>query len=202
MFIVAVAGGSGSGKTTVAHAIVEALGTERVSVIQHDSYYRDRSHLPIEERGRVNYDHPDALETRMLVEHLHALRAGQIVEVPEYDFTLHTRTDRVHPVNPRPVIIVDGILILVEQALRECFDLKVFVDTDADVRILRRIERDLKERHRSLESVTEQYLGTVRPMHLEFVEPSKRHADVIVREGGYNRESVDELVERIRKSLD
>ena len=201
MLAVAIAGGSGSGKTTVAHAIVEALGADRVSVIQHDAYYHDRSHLPPEQRGRANFDHPDALETPLLVEHLQALRAGESVDVPEYDFALHTRTTRVHRVDPRPVVIVDGILVLAEKALRACFDLKVFVDTDVDLRLLRRIQRDLTERHRSLDSVMRQYLETVRPMHLEFVEPSKRYADVIIQEGGYNREAVEELVDRIRKRV-
>jgi len=202
MLTVAVAGGSGSGKTTVAHAIVEALGADRVSVIQHDAYYHDRSHLPPEERGGANFDHPDALETPLLVQHLRALRAGKSVDVPEYDFAFHTRSGRVHRVDPRPVVIVDGILVLAEKTLRECFDLKVFVDTDADLRLLRRIQRDLTERHRSLESVMQQYLETVRPMHLEFVEPSKRCADVIIREGGGNRAAVEELVGRIREMVD
>ena len=196
--ILGVAGGSGSGKTTIVQEIVQALGSDRVSVIQHDSYYCDRSSVPAEMRESINYDHPDALETRLLVRHLEELRAGRAVEVPVYDFSTHTRTERVVHVQPRPVVIVEGILILAERALRDLMDIRVFVHTDADLRVIRRIERDLAERERSLESVVEQYVKTVRPMHLEFVEPSERWAHVIIPEGGHNRVGVEMLIARIR----
>ena len=196
--ILGVAGGSGSGKTTIVEEIVRALGSDRVSVIHHDSYYCDRSSVPAEERESINYDHPDALETGLLVRHLQELRAGRAAEVPVYDFSTHTRTGRVVQVQPSPVVIVEGILILAERALRELMDIRVFVRTDADLRVIRRIERDLAERERSLESVVEQYMKTVRPMHLEFVEPSERWAHVIIPEGGYNRVGVEMLIARIR----
>ncbi len=196
--ILGVAGGSGSGKTTIVREIVQALGSDRISVIHHDSYYCDRSSVPAEERESINYDHPDALETRLLVRHLEELRAGRAVDVPVYDFSSHTRTERVMRVQPSPVVIVEGILILAERALRELMDIRVFVRTDADLRVIRRIERDLAERERSLESVVEQYVKTVRPMHLEFVEPSERWAHVIIPEGGHNRVGVEMLIARIR----
>lgn len=196
--ILGVAGGSGSGKTTIVREIVQALGSDRISVIHHDSYYCDRSSVPAEERESINYDHPDALETRLLVRHLEELRAGRAVDVPVYDFSSHTRTERVMHVQPSPVVIVEGILILAERALRELMDIRVFVRTDADLRVIRRIERDLAERERSLESVVEQYVKTVRPMHLEFVEPSERWAHVIIPEGGHNRVGVEMLIARIR----
>jgi len=196
--IIGVAGGSGSGKTTVVEEIIRDLGSEGVAFIQHDSYYCDRSDLPLAERANLNYDHPDALETTLLVEHLTQLRAGQRVEVPVYDFTQHARTTHTVAVEPRRVIIVEGILILADRALREMMDIRVFVDTDPDLRILRRIHRDLSERGRSLESVVQQYLGTVRPMHLEFVEPSKRYSHIIIPEGGHNRVAVDMLLTKIR----
>ena len=196
--ILGVAGGSGSGKTTIVREIVQALGPDRISVIHHDSYYCDRSSVPAEERESLNYDHPDALETRLLVRHLEELRAGRAVEVPVYDFSTHTRTERVEHVQPRPIVIVEGILILAERALRELMDIRVFVRTDADLRVIRRIERDVAQRERSLESVVEQYVKTVRPMHLEFVEPSERWAHVIIPEGGHNRVGVEMLIARIR----
>lgn len=196
--ILGVAGGSGSGKTTIVREIVQALGPDVISVIHHDSYYCDRSSVPAEERKSLNYDHPDALETRLLVRHLEELRAGRAVEVPVYDFSTHTRTERVEHVHPRPIVIVEGILILAERALRELMDIRVFVRTDADLRVIRRIERDVAQRERSLESVVEQYVKTVRPMHLEFVEPSERWAHVIIPEGGHNRVGVEMLIARIR----
>ncbi len=199
--VVGVAGGSGSGKTSVVRAIVDGLRPDRVSVIHHDSYYRDFSHLPQDTRGRINFDHPDALETELLVKHLEALMAGEPVPVPVYDFTTHSRTAETLEVDPTEVIIVDGILVLAEPELRKRMDIKVFVDTDADVRFIRRLERDMEERGRSLESVIEQYQATVRPMHLEFVEPSKRWADVIVPVGGENRVAVDMLVTRLGSLL-
>jgi uridine kinase len=196
--VVGVAGGSGSGKTTVVREIVRALGPERVTLIQHDSYYKDRSGLAPEERADVNYDHPDALDTPLLVQHVRELVAGRTARVPVYDFSTHTRTARTEPAEPRPAVIVEGILVLAEPDLRALMDIKVFVDTDADLRFIRRLARDVSERGRTNESVVAQYLGTVRPMHLEFVEPSKRHAHVIVPEGGENAVAVDMLVTKIR----
>ena len=198
--IIGVAGGSGSGKTTVAQQIIRALGHEHVTFIQHDSYYRDRSGVPPKDRSRINYDHPDALETELLVEHLAALKAGRRVEVPVYDFTDHVRIGTV-TVEPLRVIVVEGLLALSEPALRSLMDLKVFVDTDADLRVIRRIDRDLRERGRDLDWVVQQYIQTVRPMHLEFVEPSKRHADVIIPDGGYNRDAVEMLVAKVREMV-
>lgn len=195
--IIGVAGGTGSGKTTVAQEILQRVGPDRIAYIQHDSYYRDQSHLPFHERARVNYDHPDALESELLVEHLKALRAGRPVEVPIYDFTTHTRRPETRRVEPRRVILVEGILIFADRALREMMDVKIFVDTDADIRFIRRLQRDLRERGRSMDSVIEQYLSTVRPMHLEFVEPSKRYADIILPEGGFNVVALDMVVARI-----
>ena len=195
--IIGVAGGSGSGKTTVAHAILDRVGRHRIAHIQHDSYYRDLSHLPPEERVCINYDHPDSLETDLLVRHLEELHAWRAVDVPIYDFTTHRRTRSTLHIEPRHVILVDGILIFVEKALREIFDVKIFVDTDADLRFVRRLERDLAERGRTMRSVIDQYLTTVRPMHLEFVEPSKRYADVIIPEGGFNTVALDMVVARV-----
>ncbi len=196
--ILGVAGGSGSGKTTVVREIVQAIGPDRVSVIHHDSYYRDQSDIPLEERALRNYDHPDALETPLLVHHLQELLAGRPVQVPVYDFTSHARSPETRTVQPRKVIIVDGILILYEPELRALMDIKVFVDTDPDIRFIRRLQRDILERGRSVESVIRQYTDTVRPMHLEFVEPSKRYADIIIPEGGHNRVAVDMLLTKIR----
>jgi uridine kinase len=199
--IIGVAGGTGSGKTTVAFAILEKVGWNRIALIQHDSYYYDASNLPLEERARLNFDHPDALETPLLVEHLKTLRAGEPVQIPTYDFRTHTRLAETRLVNPEPVILVEGILIFAEPALRELFDVKIFVDADADIRFMRRLERDLKERGRSLDSVIDQYMTTVRPMHLEFVEPSKRYAHVIIPEGGHNTVALDMVVARVQTLL-
>lgn len=200
--IIGVAGGSGSGKTTVVRAITRRLGPDAVSLVHHDSYYYDRSEVPPDERVNINYDHPDALETPLLVEHLKALKAGRSVEVPVYDFTRHARTGATEPVAPRRVVILDGILILADPELRAMMDIKVFVDTDPDLRIIRRTQRDITERGRSFDSVVRQYLQTVRPMHLEFVEPSKRYAHVIIPEGGHNEVAVDMLLTKIRSIVE
>ncbi len=200
--VVGVAGGTGSGKTTVVREILKALDPDDVLVIQHDSYYRDRSHLPSEERASINYDHPDALETSLLVEHLRQLSVGQAVEVPIYDFAIHIRRPECRRVEPCKVIVVEGILILADPELRELFNIKVFVDTDAVICFIRRMERDIAERARTRDSVVRQYLETVRPMHLEFVEPSRRYADVIVPEGGYNSVAVDMLITKIRSVIE
>lgn len=200
--VVGVAGGTGSGKTTVVTEILKGLNRKNVLILQHDSYYRDRSHLPPEQRAGINYDHPDALETELLVEHLRHLAAGEAVDVPIYDFVTHTRRPDYQRVESCKVIIVEGILILADPALRRSFDIKVFVDTDADLRFIRRQERDIAERGRTREAVVKQYTETVRPMHLEFVEPSKRYADIIVPEGGYNLVAVDMLVTKIRSVLE
>ena len=200
--IIGVAGGTASGKTTVVEAILDRVGRERIAFIQHDSYYRDLSHLLLEERRKVNFDHPESLETPLLVEHLKELRLGHPVQVPTYDFAAYVRLPETRAVLPRPVVIVEGILILAEPALRPLIDLKIYVDIDADLRLIRRIERDIAERGRTLQSVIDQYLGTVRPMHLEFVEPSKRYADVIIPQGGQNVAALELVAARIETLLD
>jgi len=198
---IGVAGGTGSGKTTVSHRILEQVGAENVAYVQHDSYYRDRSHLSPEERALINFDHPDALETSLLAEHVKSLRAGIAVMIPVYDFKTHTRTAEVVRVTPQPVILIEGILILADKKLRDLLDIKIFVDTDADTRFIRRLKRDIQERGRTMDSVIRQYETTVKPMHLEFVEPSKRYADVIIPEGGFNEVGVDMLVTKIRSLI-
>jgi uridine kinase len=199
--IIGVAGGTASGKTTVSEAILERVGRDQIAYLKHGSYYRDLGHLRIEERVRLNFDHPDALETELLVEHLRRLQAGESIEVPEYDFATYTRTGRTRHVEPQGVILVEGILIFVDRQLREMMDVKLYVDTDADLRLIRRMQRDICERRRTLESVIRQYLETVRPMHLEFVEPSKRYADVIIPEGGFNATAIEMVVARIQTLL-
>jgi uridine kinase len=199
--IIGVAGGTGSGKTTVTQAILKRVGEQRIAWIPHDAYYRDLAHLPTNLRAQINFDHPDSLETDLLVEHLILWRTGHPVEVPVYDFTAHTRTGRTIRVEPQPVALVEGILVFAEPKLRELFDVKLYVDTDADIRFIRRLRRDIAERGRTTESVVEQYLSTVRPMHLEFVEPSKRYADVIIPEGGFNQVAMDMVVARIEHLL-
>ncbi len=198
---IAVAGGTGSGKTTVANEIVKRVGANQIAYIQHDSYYLDWGRLPLDPRNLPNFDHPDALETDLLVEHLKALKADRAVDVPVYDFTTHRRMPHTRRIEPHPVILVEGLLIFVEARLRELFDVKIFVDTDGDIRFIRRLRRDIAERARSMESVIDQYLSTVRPMHLEFVEPSKRYADVIIPEGGFNTVALDMVVARIEGML-
>jgi uridine kinase len=199
--VIGIAGGSGSGKTTVAQEILQRVGPARIAFLQHDSYYKDLSGLPPTQRAEVNFDHPNSLETDLLIQHIAALRDGQAVEVPIYDFSTHSRTDRTFTVQPRGVILVEGILIFTEAALREMFDVKIFVDTDSDLRFIRRLERDLAERGRTTGSVIKQYQSTVRPMHMEFVEPSKRYADVIIPEGGFNTAALDMVVARIEALL-
>lgn len=196
--IVGVAGGSGSGKTTVVRRIVESLGPEEVTLLDHDRYYRDRNDLRLEERAALNYDHPDALETDLMVRHVLALKAGRAVQVPRYDFTRHARLPETDAFVPRRAVIVEGILIFTDPALRQLMDIKVFVDTDSDTRFIRRLVRDVSERGRTMESVIDQYQSTVKPMHLEFVEPSKRYADVLIPLGGHNTVAVDLLLTLLR----
>lgn len=198
--IIGIAGGSGSGKTTISHAVVETVGADVVALIQHDAYYRDLSHLEFEERVKVNYDHPDSLETELLIQHLTELRAGQHVEVPVYDFSIHTRTAETFHVDPEAVVMVEGILVLAEPELRKLMDLRIYIDTDSDLRFIRRLRRDIEERGRTVESVIKQYMSTVRPMHLQFVEPSKRYADIIVPDG-YNHSVVGTVTSMIRNFL-
>ncbi len=195
--VIGIAGGSGSGKTTVAQQILERVGADRIAFLQHDSYYKDLSGLPPAQRAEINFDHPNSLETELLIEHIVSLRDGKPVQVPIYDFSTDHRTDRTFTVFPQRVILVEGILIFTEAALRELFDIKIFVDTDSDLRFIRRLRRDITERGRTTESVIEQYQATVRPMHLEFVEPSKRYADIIIPEGGFNAAALDMVVARV-----
>lgn len=199
--VIGVAGGTGSGKTTVARTLLDRIGRTAITFLQHDAYYRDLGHLPLEEREKVNFDHPDSLETGLLVEHLGRLREGEAVEVPVYDFTRHTRSGETVTAEPNPVIMVEGILVLAEKELRETMDVKVYVDTAADLRFIRRLRRDIQERGRTLDSVIDQYRNYVRPMHLEFVEPSKRHADVIVPEGGFNAVALDLLADHVARRI-
>jgi len=199
--VIGIAGGSGSGKTTVAQEILQRVGPDRIAYIQHDSYYKDLTGLPPTQRAEVNFDHPNSLETELLISHIEQLKEGHSIDVPIYDFSNHSRTDKTFSVNPRGVIIVEGILIFVDATLRSLFDVKLFVDTDADIRFIRRLDRDITERGRTTESVIKQYQATVRPMHLEFVEPSKRYADVIIPEGGFNAAALDMVVARIESLL-
>lgn len=196
-----VAGGTASGKTTVADTILETVGASRVAYLPHDAYYRNMSHLPLDERAQLNYDHPNSLETELLVSHIEQLLAGEAVDVPVYDFTEHRRTEETIRVVPSPIILVEGILIFTDSRLRELMDIKIYVDTDPDVRFIRRMVRDLEERGRSLDSIIKQYLETVRPMHLEFVEPSKRYADIIIPRGGLNKVALDMVVARLMALL-
>ena len=179
-YIVSIAGGTGAGKTTLAHTLFNRLGDTQVALIAHDAYYRDFSHLSPDARAQINFDHPNALETDLLVQHLQTLSQGKPVDIPTYDFTTHTRTSKTTEISPRPIIIVEGILIFTDESLRDCLDLKIFVDAPADIRLIRRLNRDVFERGRTPDSVTQQYLQTVKPMHDLFVEPSRQHADLIV----------------------
>ena len=201
VMVIGIAGGTGSGKTTLTRRLVEQFSKD-VSVLNHDNYYKAHDDMPFEERCKLNYDHPDSFDTDLLVEDLKRLRRGEGVDCPTYDYTVHNRAAATVHVEPAKVVIVEGILIFENQALREQMDIKIFVDTDADVRILRRVMRDVKERGRSLDSVVGQYLTTVKPMHEAFVEPSKKHADLIVPEGGRNLVALDMLVRRVRHHID
>jgi uridine kinase len=198
--IIAVVGGTGSGKTTVARAIHESLGGGAV-LLDQDAYYRDLAHLTLDERRQVNFDHPDSIDTELLIRHLEALAAGEAIEKPTYDFAAHTRAAQRERVEPSEVIIVEGILLLTDPRLRELFDIRIFVDVGDDVRFIRRLLRDTRERGRTMDNVIQQYLSTVRPMHLEFVEPSKRHADVILPEGGFNRIGIEMVQARVEREL-
>ena len=199
--ILGVAGGTGSGKTTVARSILDSVGKDRIAFLEQDSYYRDVDWRSESELLHHNFDHPSALDNELLVAHLAALKAGHAVEVPIYDFVRHRRTVRTRRAEPRPVVLLEGILIFVEPALRDLLDFKIFVDTDADLRLIRRLGRDMAERGRTVQDVLRQYLETVRPMHLEFVEPSKRYADIIIPEGGENRVALEMVVARVEQLL-
>lgn len=196
-----IAGGSGSGKTTVIRRVMDAFGPDHIAILEHDAYYRDLADLPDDERAAFNFDHPDALETDLMRRHLDALLRGESVAKPTYDFTRHRRRAETVTVEPRPVVIVDGILVLAERPLRRRMDIKIFVDAADDIRLLRRIKRDISERGRSIQSVLDQYEKTVRPMHLEFVEPSKRKADIIIPRGGHNDVAIEMVIARVEMLL-
>ena len=198
-FLIGVAGGSSSGKTTISERLVEMTGEQHLSRIELDSYYLDRSDQTLEQRSQANYDHPDAFDWPLLNDHLAALANGASVPVPIYDYAQHNRSGKTREVSPNRIVVVDGILVLYDQALRARFDLKIFVDTAADIRLIRRLQRDVAERGRTPDSVIEQYLTTVKPAHARFIEPSKRHADVIIPEGGLNRPALDVLLARVRE---
>jgi uridine kinase len=198
---VGISGGTGSGKTTITNRLIEALSEESVLILQQDHYYKDLPHLPLEERAKQNFDHPESLDTPLLVSHVRTLREGSAIERPVYDFTQHRRVPATVHLEPRPALIVEGILIFENPALRNLLDIKIFVDTDADLRFIRRMRRDVRERGRTVESVIDQYMRTVRPMHMEFIEPSKRYADVIIPEGGHNEVGIDLVIQKIRSLL-
>ena len=200
--IIGVAGGTASGKTTVSQEILETIGPGHLAYVEHDAYYRDLSHLPLQERKAFNFDHPDSLENELMITHLEALLMGQAVDIPVYDFAQYVRTDRLKRVESRRVIMVEGILIFVDPKLREMMDIKIYVDAPADLRFIRRLRRDVAERGRSVDHVIQQYLETVRPMHLEFVEPSKRYADVIIPRGGRNIRAIQMIVAQIQRMLE
>ena len=199
--VIGIAGGTGSGKTTVSKVILNRVGADQVAYIMHDYYYKDLSNLPPNQRSTVNFDHPNSLDSELMIEHVKELKAGRAVSVPTYDFTTHSRTEKTILVETRPIILVEGILIFTEAELRDLFDVKLFVDTDADIRFIRRLQRDITERGRTTESVVHQYQTTVRPMHLRFVEPSRRYADVIIPEGGFNEVAMDMVIARIESLL-
>ncbi|MDP2965013.1 MAG: uridine kinase [Pelolinea sp.] len=198
---IGVAGGTGSGKTTVANVILERVGKQRIAYLPHDAYYRELGNLPPDQKAAMNFDHPDSLETELMIKHIEQLKLGNPIEIPIYDFSTHSRTDRTIRVEPQPVIIVEGILLFADKNLRDLLDVKIFVDTDPDIRFIRRLQRDITERGRTTENVIQQYLTTVRPMHLEFVEPSKRYANVIIPEGGLNEVAMEMVIARIESLL-
>lgn len=200
--VVGVAGGSGSGKTTIVRRILERVGWDRIAYLPQDAYYKDAAHLPPDERARLNFDHPNSLDNDLLIRHIRALQKHRAVEVPIYDFKDFTRKPETRAVSPSPVILVEGILIFADEALRDLMDIKIYVETDADIRFIRRLMRDIHERKRTVESVVEQYQATVRPMHLHFVEPSKRYADLIIPEGGYNEVAIEMVIGRIETLLE
>jgi uridine kinase len=199
--IIGIAGGTGSGKSTVAQEIYKSLPTGSIAMIEQDSYYKDQSNLTFEERVNTNYDHPDAFDTKLLIEHLKMLLNGEAIDKPLYDFEIHNRKQETVKVEPKDIIILEGIMILVEAEIRKMLDIKLFVDTDSDIRIIRRIKRDIKERGRTIDSVIDQYTNVVRPMHLEFVEPTKRYADIIIPEGGYNKVAVDIMIAKVKEII-
>lgn len=197
--LIGIAGGTGSGKSTVASEIYKCIPDESIAIIEQDSYYNDQSHLTFEERVKTNYDHPNAFDTKLLMQHLSDLTEGKAIEKPIYDFEKHNRKKETIRVESKDIIILEGIMILAEQELRDMLDIKIFVDTDADLRIIRRIQRDIEERGRTIDSVINQYVNVVRPMHLQFVEPNKRYADIIIPEGGYNKVAIDIVIARVRE---
>lgn len=200
--LIGIAGGTGSGKSTVAREILKSINAKNVAIIEQDSYYKDQSHLSFEDRVNINYDHPFAFDNELLIKHLKELLNDKPIEKPIYDFEQHTRKEETITVYPREIIILEGILILNDEEIRNLCDIKVFVDTDSDVRVIRRIQRDIKERGRSLDSVIKQYMSTVRPAHLQFIEPTKKYADIIIPEGGYNKVAIDIIVTKINSILD
>ncbi|WP_427339154.1 uridine kinase [Caloranaerobacter sp. DY30410] len=199
--LIGITGGTGSGKSTVAQEIFNSLPEKNIVIIEQDSYYKDQSHLTFEERIKTNYDHPLAFDNDLLIKHLNDLLEGKAIEKPIYDFETHNRKKETVRVEPKDIIILEGILILDDERIRNLLDIKIFVDTDADIRIIRRITRDIKERGRTLESVIEQYLTTVRPAHMQFIEPSKKYADIIIPEGGYNKVAIDLMVTKIKSII-
>lgn len=200
-FVIGICGGTGSGKTTITNRLSRELADSGVLVLQQDHYYKDLSHLPLEERSKCNFDHPNALDTELFIEHVRKLKEGKSIERPVYDFTQHRRVQETVRLDSRPAILVEGILIFENEALRNLMDIKIFVDTDADLRFIRRLVRDMRDRGRTLESVVEQYQKTVGPMHLEFVEPSKRYADIIIPEGGHNEVGIDLVLQKVRSLI-
>jgi uridine kinase len=200
--VIGVAGGSGSGKTSVTKSIYDSFKGHSILMLEQDFYYKDQSHLPFEERLKTNYDHPLAFDNDLLIEHIHKLINHEAIEKPVYDYAVHTRSNQVINVEPQDVIILEGILVLEDERLRDLMDIKLFVDTDADLRIIRRLLRDIKERGRSIDSVIDQYIGVVRPMHNQFIEPTKRYADVIIPEGGHNHVAIDLMVTKIQTILE
>jgi uridine kinase len=202
VYVIGVAGGTGSGKSTIARNVVEVVGPGNVAYLQQDSYYYDLHHLPAEVRNKLNYDHPDSIDHELLLKHVEQLKHGKTVKKPIYDFKTHSRLTQTESVPPRKVILIEGILVLAHEKLRDVMDIKIFVDTDSDLRLIRRITRDVSERGRSLDSVVNQYLSTVRPMHQQFVEPSKRYADLIIPEGGHNEVAMDMLITKVKAITD